>query len=336
MSFDGSDFDRTAVVGTRKKFLMVTQENNKAGGANLTTVSSADICVSHSEACVVTRPAAGAVDASLPIVFDSPHSGVGMPDDFHTPVPHEALLTGWDAFVAELWACVPRHGGTLIAANFPRMYIDANRAVTDIDADMLDAPWPGPIAPEKYSARGMGLLRRYALPGVPMYDRKLTVAEVRHRIDAYYLPYRQALIDAAQDAFARHGALWHVDCHSMKSRGNAMNVDDGAARPDMVVSDRLGTTSDPVFTQWVADQLRELGYRVQVNTPYQGGDLLTAVSDPARRRSSLQIEINRALYMDEARFVKHAGFDTLGRHLETFTAALARWVRSQSSPKEIP
>jgi N-formylglutamate amidohydrolase len=102
----------------------------------------------------------------------------------------------------------------------------------------------------------------------------------------------------------------------------------------MVVSDRQGTTADPVFTQWVADTLRDLGYRVQVNTPYQGGDLLTAVSDPARRRSSVQIEINRALYMDEARFAKHAGFDTLGRNLETFTAALARWVRAQPGLKE--
>ena len=295
-------------------------------------LASADVSVSRSDACVVTRPVA----PSVPMVFDSPHSGVGTPADFNTTASRDALLTGWDAFVDELWACVPRHGGTLIAANFPRMYIDANRAVTDIDAEMLDGTWPGPIAPEKYSARGMGLLRRYALPGTAMYDRKLTVAEVRHRIDAYYLPYRRALADAADEAYAQHGALWHVDCHSMKSRGNAMNVDEGAARPDMVVSDRLGTTSDPAFTQWVADALRDLGYRVQVNTPYQGGDLLTAVSDPARRRSSLQIEINRALYMDETRFVKHAGFDTLGRNLETFTAALARWVGVQSSPKEIP
>ncbi len=307
---------------------MVTRENNTTTLPG--TFQSGE--AARSEVFVVVP----ACEPSLPIVFDSPHSGFDMPDDFGTVAPREALLSGWDAFVDELWSSVPRHGGTLIAANFPRAYIDANRAVTDIDAEMLDAPWPGPIAPEKYSARGMGLLRRYALPGMPMYDRKLTVAEVRHRIDAYYLPYRRALSMAAEAAYAAHGALWHVDCHSMKSRGNAMNVDDGEPRPDMVVSDRLGTTADPAFTQWVADALRELGYRVQVNAPYQGGDLLTAVSDPGRRCSSLQIEINRALYMDEARFVKHAGFDTLGRNLETFTAALARWVRAQSSPKEIP
>ncbi|WP_281718687.1 N-formylglutamate amidohydrolase [Pandoraea apista] len=307
---------------------MVTQENNTTALPGRFMTDD----MTQRDVCVVVPPSV----PSLPIVFDSPHSGFDMPHDFGTVAPREALLTGWDAFVDELWACVPRHGGTLIAANFPRAYIDANRAVTDIDAEMLDAPWPGPLAPEKYSARGMGLLRRYALPGMPMYDRKLTVAEVRHRIDAYYSPYRQALGVAAEAAYARHGALWHVDCHSMKSRGNAMNVDDGEPRPDMVVSDRLGTTSDPAFTQWVAETLREQGYRVQVNAPYQGGDLLTAVSDPGRRRSSLQIEINRALYMDETRFVKHAGFDTLGRNLETFTAALARWVRMQSSPKEIP
>lgn len=311
---------------------MVTSENNTSGGA----VRDGSTLASAPAPFFVMAPSANAPTEALPIVFDSPHSGIDLPADFGTSAPQAALLSGWDAFVDELWASVPVHGGTLLGATFPRAYIDANRAITDIDEAMLDAPWPDGAAPEKYSRSGMGLIRRYALPGVPMYDRPLTVAEVRHRIDAYYLPYRRALADVADAAYAAHGALWHVDCHSMKSRGNEMNVDAGQDRPDMVVSDRLGTTADPAFTAWVVETLRGLGYRVQVNAPYQGGDLLTAVSDPARRRSSLQIEINRALYMDEARFVKHAGFDTLGRHLESFTAALAQWVRAQLSPKESP
>lgn len=267
--------------------------------------------------------------ARLPILFDSPHSGIALPADFGACVPLSAIHSSWDAFVDELWSAVPEQGGVLIGAHFPRAYIDPNRAIGDIDAQLLDEPWPEPLAPEKYTLRGMGLIRRDALPNLPMYDRKLSVAEVRHRIDAYYRPYRAALAAAAERAYAEHGALWHVDCHSMKSRGNEMNVDAGAARPDFVISDRLGSTADPAFTQWVADYFSHAGYRVQVNEPYQGGDLLTAVSDPARRRHSIQIELNRGLYMDEAAFVKHAGFDTLKRALDAFVAALADYVRAQ-------
>ncbi|MEX3923620.1 N-formylglutamate amidohydrolase [Paraburkholderia sp. BR10936] len=271
--------------------------------------------------------------APLPIVFDSPHSGITLPDDFGTVAPREAILTSWDAFVDELWGGVPARGGVLIGARFPRAYIDPNRAITDIDAELLAEPWPEPLAPEPYTRRGMGLIRRYALPGMPLYDRKLSVDEVRHRIDAYYRPYRAALAQAAETAYAQHGALWHVDCHSMKSRGNEMNVDSGEARPDFVISDRRGTTSDPAFTQWVAEHFAAAGYRVQINEPYQGGDLLRAVSDPARNRHSIQIELNRALYMDEATCSKHAGFDTLKRDLDAFADALAHRVRARLNAK---
>ena len=265
----------------------------------------------------------------LPIVFDSPHSGIELPDDFCTIAPRDAILTNWDAFVDELWSGVPARGGVLIGAHFPRAYIDPNRAVTDIDAQLLAEPWPEPLAPQPYTLRGMGLIRRDALPGMPLYDRKLSIAEVRRRIEAYYLPYRAALAHAGEAAWARHGALWHVDCHSMKSRGNGMNVDAGQARPDIVVSDRRGTTSDPAFTQWVARHFTSAGYRVQVNEPYQGGDLLRALSYPARRRHSIQIELNRALYMDEKAFAKHEGFGTLKRDFDAFADALAAYVREQ-------
>jgi N-formylglutamate deformylase len=265
----------------------------------------------------------------LPIVFDSPHSGIELPADFGTIAPRDAILTSWDAFVDELWSGVPARGGVLLSAHFPRAYIDPNRAVADIDAELLAEPWPEPLSPQPYTQRGMGLIRRYALPGVPLYDRKLSISEVRRRIDGYYLPYRAALAQACESAWERHGALWHVDCHSMKSRGNAMNVDAGQARPDLVVSDRRGTSADPAFTQWVAAHFTAAGYRVQVNDPYQGGDLLRAVSDPARRRHSIQIELNRALYMDEKAFVKNEGYDTLKRDLDHFADALAAYVQAQ-------
>ncbi|ARK46167.1 N-formylglutamate amidohydrolase [Burkholderia pseudomallei] len=279
-------------------------------------------------ACFVAQP----LDAALPIVVDSPHSGIAYPPDFGAVAPRHAILTSWDAFVDELWAGAPERGCALVGARFARAYIDPNRAVTDIDAALLAEPWPEPLAPQSYTRRGMGLIRRYALPGVPLYDRKLSLDEVRHRIDTYYLPYRRALADAAEPLYAKHGALWHVDCHSMKSRGNAMNLDAGAARPDVVVSDRLGTSADPAFTQWTADWFAHAGYRVRINAPYQGGDLLNALAAPARRRHSIQIEFNRALYMNEAAFDKHAGFAALKRTVDAYLDALAAHVRTQLPP----
>ncbi|KWD50888.1 N-formylglutamate amidohydrolase [Burkholderia ubonensis] len=280
----------------------------------------------------VARPSAGA----LPIVVDSPHSGLAYPPDFAPVASHDAIRTSWDAYVDELWAGAPARGATLIGATFPRAYIDPNRAETDIDAELLEQPWPAPLAPQAYTLRGMGLIRRFALPGVPLYDRKLPLDAVRRRIDAYYRPYRRALADAAEPLYAAHGALWHVNCHSMKSRGNAMNVDAGAARPDVVVSDRLGTSADPAFTAWTAQWFADAGYRVQINEPYQGGDLLNALADPARRRHSIQIEFNRARYMDEATCEKHAGFDALKGAVDAYLDALAGYVRTQLAPSGDP
>lgn len=246
-----------------------------------------------------------------PIVLDSPHSGMEWPADFSPAASREAILTTWDAFVDELWADAPAAGATLVRATFPRAYVDVNRASSDIDPELLDAPWPTPLHPTDYTKRGMGLIRRNALPDVPMYARRLSIAEVEHRIAAYYDPYRETLAEVLDAVHARFGAAWHINCHSMKSRGNAMNVDAGATRPDFVVSDRHGTTADAAWTAWVADWLRAHGHSVQVNVPYQGGDLVRSFGAPGQERHSIQIEINRALYLDEAGVVRGPGFDAV-------------------------
>ncbi len=252
------------------------------------------------------------------VLVDSPHSGMEWPPDFVPSASHEAIASTWDAFVDELWSGAPAAGATLLAARFPRAYVDANRAVDDIDPDLLAEPWPGPIAPTSYSVRGMGLIRRSALPGVPMYDRRLRVDEVQHRIATYYGPYRDALASQLDALCARFGTVWHVNAHSMKSRGNAMNIDAGAGRPDVVVSDRLGTTADPALTRWVADWFRRTGFSTQVNDPYQGGDIVARAGAPAAGRHSIQVEFNRALYMDEAAVVRGGHFFELQAHCTAF------------------
>ncbi len=271
-------------------------------------------------AVVVTRP----LGAPAPIVVDAPHSGMLFPDSFRPAAPYAAIQTTWDAFVDELWSDAPAAGATLVCATFPRAFIDTNRAEDDIDEQLLAEPWPVVLTPTDYTKRGMGLIRRNALPDLPMYDRKLTVREVQERIATYYRPYRAALQHELDAAHGRSGVVFHVDCHSMKSHGNAMNVDNGAARPDLVVSDRHGATADPAHTAWIAAWFRARGLSVQVNVPYQGGDLVRTFGAPARGRHSVQIEINRARYMNEAAFTRSADFAAMREMCGAFVQALAQ------------
>ncbi len=271
------------------------------------------------------------VGPASPMVLDSPHSGMHWPRDFHPVASREAIHTTWDAYVEELWSEAPAAGATLLAATFPRAYVDVNRAEDDIDPDLLAEPWPTPLAPTTYSQRGMGLIRRLALPDVPMYAEPLRIAEVARRIEAYYRPYRRTLAERLDAVHARFGAVWHLDCHSMKSRGNAMNVDAGAARPDFVVSDRHGTTSDPAHTTWLAAWLRDRGHSVQVNTPYQGGDLVRTVGAPSAGRHSIQVEINRACYMDEVTFERGPRFDAMRATLGALVRDFAAYATAHAS-----
>lgn len=270
------------------------------------------------------RRATGAV---APVVFDSPHSGFEWPAEFATVASVEAIRTTWDAHVDRLIDGAPATGITVLAARFPRAFIDVNRDVRDLDPELLSAPWPEPLAPTDYSRRGMGLVRRLALPGVPMYDAPLSPRVVRARIDDWYTPYRARLSALLDAAHAEHGIVWHVNWHSMKSSGNAMNVDAGARRPDIVVSDGRGMTANVDLTARIVGWFALRGYRVQANDPYQGGDLIRSLGAPARGRSSVQVELNRALYMNEATTEPHAGFGSLKTDITDFAETLVAWAR---------
>ena len=129
----------------------------------------------------------------IPLVFDSPHSGFIFPIEFKSCASLDALKSGCDWYVDELWRDALKYGATILAASFPRAFIDPNRAVTDVDLGLIEGQWTRDIKPTDYSKRGMGLIRRYALPSQPMYNGKLLASEVYKRIDQYYLPYRQML-----------------------------------------------------------------------------------------------------------------------------------------------
>lgn len=258
------------------------------------------------------------------LLFDSPHSGRFYPPDFAVKCTMLELRRGEDAYVDELIAGAVRHGTCALFAAYPRTYIDVNRAETDIDAELLSGPWPGPLEPTEKTRRGLGLVRRYVEPGVEINPRRLAPAEVTARIARVYRPYHAALAALVQEIRAARGAVWHVNWHSMKSVGNAMTPDGpGARRPDFVVSDRDGASADPAVTRLVADTLSGMGYTVAINAPYKGGTIAQRTGNPARGVHSIQIEINRALYLEERTVTKTAGFPVLERDLLALAAVLA-------------
>jgi N-formylglutamate deformylase len=267
----------------------------------------------------------------VPLVFDSPHSGVVYPPDFKFTAPDELVRTAEDTHVDALFAAAPAHGATLLVAHFPRSYIDTNRHAHDLDPELIDGTWPGKIAPGEKTKLGIGLVRRLAQPGIPMYDRKLSVAAIRHRIETYYLPYHDALAQIIDGVHGRFGAVWHINCHSMASRGSDITPDGAVERAEFVLGDRDGTTCDPAFTAAVAKFLDGQGYDVKINDPYKGAEIVRRYADPSARRHSLQIEINRRLYMNEQTRERSPGFAKLQADLTDLIRFLADYARSAAA-----
>jgi N-formylglutamate deformylase len=246
--------------------------------------------------------------AEVPLVFDSPHSGSHYPDDFSFTCPLDTLRRAEDAYVDELYAAAPAHGATLIGALFPRSYLDPNRAVDDIDESLIDGDWPAPLKPSQNTRAGLGLVRRVARPSTPIYDRKLSVDEVLARIERCHGPYHRVLDDACSLLHRKYGTVWHINCHSMPSKRSARDI----GRPaDFVLGDRDGTTCAKEFTDFVAAVLRRRGYDVRINEIYKGVEIVKRHGRPGEHRHSLQIEVDRALYMDQKTLQKNANFAQL-------------------------
>ncbi len=263
---------------------------------------------------------------TIPLVLDSPHSGTQYPDDFDHAPSRAVVRMAEDTYVAELYAAAPQLGATLIEALFPRAYIDANRHVEDIDQRLLAERWPGRVTASHKTELGIGLVWRLAQGGVPMYARKLSVVEVERRIADYYEPYHAAVANAVERSHLTFGAVWHINCHSMPSVGDVISDDPGRARADFVLGDRDGTTCEHEFTQLVAQALLAMGYTVAINDPYKGVELVRKFGRPRERRHSLQIEINRRLYMDEATLVKNEGFEGLRANLTSLLTTVRAHV----------
>ena len=254
---------------------------------------------------IQTRAQVTSVAGHTPLVLDSPHSGTVYPEDFRPVCELATLRRAEDTHVEKLYAFASDMGAAWIEAHFPRSYLDANRDMTEVDTTMLDGPWTEPVSTDPRVLSkvrlGKGLIWKLTDEGLPIYDRPLTVAEVRQRIDQCWRPYHAAVAQAIDEAHARHGYSIHINCHSMPAIAGSHATDfPGLAHADFVIGDRDGSTADPALSHKLCAHLRACGYSVDYNHPYKGVELVRRHGDPAANRHSIQVEINRKLYMDEA------------------------------------
>jgi len=261
---------------------------------------------------------------ATPLVFASPHSGRHYPDDMMAAAALDAqsIRRSEDAYVDDLIAAAPALGVATIAARFARAYIDLNREAFELDPSMFADELPEfARARTARVAAGLGAIARVVSEGQEIYARKLTFAEARMRIEGAHRPYHETLKALIEEAHAAHGFAILIDWHSMPAAAARTG---GRDRPcDVVLGDRFGAACAGILTARVERELESMGYRVARNTPYAGGYTTEHYGRPARRVHALQIEINRALYVDEATLTPTAGFETLKMHLVALTRALA-------------
>ncbi len=294
-----------------------------------------DVAETAETAPLALRPQAADEDApfavqepdnqTVPFVFCSPHSGRRYPPDFVAASRLDAvtLRRSEDSFVDELFEAVPRFGAPLLKAHFPRAFVDVNREPWELDPAMFAEPLPRWVNTRSLRvASGLGTIAKVVSDGTEIYGGKLAFAEAERRVRELYEPYHaqlQALIDRTLDRF---GCAVLIDCHSMPSIGGPLDRDKGHNRADVVLGDRYSTTCSPILTHTAAEVLRGLGYRVARNSPYAGGYCTAHYGRPDRHVHALQIELNRALYMDETRMKRLPGFGHLAAHLTRLTERL--------------
>jgi N-formylglutamate amidohydrolase len=267
----------------------------------------------------VRRPAA----AVSPLVFASPHSGRLYPDDMMPALDEWAIRRSEDAFVDVLAGAGPRYGATLLLARYARAYIDVNREPYELDQGMFEDELPAfAQGRSPRVAAGLGSIARVVGEGQEIYARKLTFAEAARRIDTVHAPYHAALAALVAEAKAAHGYAILVDWHSMPSAAAAAGAR-GRRGCDFVLGDRFGAACSGIVASTVERELEAMDYAVARNAPYAGGYTTEFYGRPPDNVHALQIEINRALYLNERTLKRHGGFDRLARDLERLVHTLS-------------
>jgi N-formylglutamate amidohydrolase len=267
-----------------------------------------------------------------PIIFNSPHSGSVYPHEFlnASRIDLAALRRSEDSFMDELIADLSNRGFPVVRVHFPRSYVDVNREPYELDPRMFVGRLPSFANTRSMRvAGGLGTIPRVVGDGQEIYRERIDVDDALARIEALYKPYHRALRRLINKAHQAFGTVIVVDCHSMPSVGVSR---DEPRRPDVVIGDRYGTSCAPRLPDVVEDTMSALGYSVGRNKPYAGGFITEHYGNPASGLHTIQIELNRAIYMDERRRERSERFAQVSADFEVLADALAEISLSDLGP----
>jgi N-formylglutamate amidohydrolase len=264
-------------------------------------------------------------EQTIPVVVASPHSGNRYPRDLlqASKLDPSSLRKSEDAHVNTLFSGANSVGAPLLAAEFPRAYVDVNREPYELDPSMFDAPLPPyAITRSPRVAAGLGSIPRIVSAGIEIYARRLSFAEASARLNACYKPYHNALRRLVRSTHAKFENCVLIDAHSMPTAGLSIR-DDLGGPIDIVIGDNHGKACHSQYSEAAISYFRDLGYAVILNDPYSGGFVTQSYSDPERNIHALQVEINRSLYMDEMTYETNSYFPKLTDHITGFISEIA-------------
>jgi len=243
-----------------------------------------------------------------PVVIASPHSGAFYPDSFVTQSILDAkrLRSSEDAFVDRLFAAAPGLGMPMLTARMPRAFVDLNRSCEELDPALIEGVTRRGQNPRV--ASGLGVIPRVVSNGRTIYRGKISLAEARTRIDDYWFPYHGALQRLLDSSHARFGETILIDCHSMPHEAVEAVSPKRGQRPEIVLGDRFGAAAEGWIMEEIEAAFAQAGFRVARNSPFAGAYITQTYGRPSRRQHAIQVEIDRALYMDEANIEPNAQF----------------------------
>jgi len=258
----------------------------------------------HSDAFTLRLPA----DRTTPVVFSSPHSGADYPEAFvsQSLLDRHTIRSSEDAFVDRLFSAAPDHGAPLLSARIPRAYLDLNRAADELDPAVIEGIDRAPHNPRVSS--GLGVIPRVVAGGRAIYRGKLPRKEAESRILRVWHPYHATLKTLLDESLAQFGEAVLIDCHSMPHEAIEAHSRPGHPRPDVVLGDRFGAAASRHVVDRIESAFAAAGLRTARNAPFAGAYIAQAYGRPSRNQHVVQIEIDRALYMDEARIEPRADF----------------------------
>jgi N-formylglutamate amidohydrolase len=262
----------------------------------------------------------------IPFVFASPHSGTNYAPTFiaASRLDAIALRRSEDSFIDDLYAAAPDCGAPLLKALFPRAFVDPNREAYELDPRMFVDQLPKYVnasSPRVFA--GLGTVPRVVTNGDEIYQNKISFEEAKQRIESCYFPYHATLQSLIDETKSQFGKCVLIDCHSMPSIGGPMDDDRGNQRVDVVLGNKHGEACSPDLINFVETHFKSLGMIVRRNHPYAGGYTTRHYGAPETNVHALQIEVNRALYMDEETIMRNSGFDDLKSKISSLINALS-------------